>query len=184
MGVGLGDVVGLEDAEMMGGGVDPVGRAFDLGDVADGGAIDDYVTLAVGPLGTKFLIDESGLIAEGGEDGVEGGTIRDSEFVFDAGLVLAGTAFGLVGELPSVAVFADAEDLATGAESLVWRVVKSVHFVCGRSLLAEAGIAEAGFKRGNVWDEEFDFDFQRRRHEEIVEEGTKKRLARRYLRTS
>ncbi len=136
--VAVGEAGGVVDLEFGEGPVDPFGRAFELGVVADGGFIDDQVNggvrggIGVGPLGAVFLVDEGGDVAELLEDGGEGGAIGDGGFSLDADLVasevvgLVGQAF--VGEGPEVAVLAEAENLTLGAEFARGSVVENVAF--------------------------------------------------------
>jgi len=45
--IAQGDVVGLVDTEALGGAVDPFGRSFELGVVADGGFVNHAMAFAV-----------------------------------------------------------------------------------------------------------------------------------------
>ena len=52
------DVLRGVDAEAGCGAIDPLGRAFEFGKIADGGFVDVAVTLPVGPLRAPFFIAE------------------------------------------------------------------------------------------------------------------------------
>lgn len=149
--VAEGHEVGLGEAEAFGGGVDPFGGAFELGEEADGGFVDDAVAGGVGVFGAPLFISECRLVAEGGEDGSDGLAVFDLGFSFDAVFVALGGwvavgGQGLVCDDPAFSVAADAEDGLSGAEGSVGRVVEDVVLEgAGRDLM-EAGGLELRFE--------------------------------------
>lgn len=161
--VAEGDETGGIDVEPAAGGVDPVGRAFELGVDADGGFVENAVAGGVGELGAVFLVDEGGSEAEAGEDLAEGVAVLHFGFDFfavlvaGAGVVILGEGFP--GEDPALAVAADAEDGGLGAEAAVGGVVEDVALEGAGGLLVEAGIAEEAAEGVGIGDGEFDFDF-------------------------
>src|SRR5579871_5974690 len=74
--VAVGEARGVVDAEGGQGAVNPLGWAFDLGVVADGGLVDDEVYGgfdSVRPLGAVLLVGEGWKVAELAEDFGESG---------------------------------------------------------------------------------------------------------------
>jgi len=167
--VAEGDVAGGIDAETGGRAVNPIGRAFELGVVADGRFIDDAVPLAVGPLGAPFFIVESGDEAEGEKKLGERTALSDRGFSFDAMLVTigiwitrargCGAGKSLVSESPMTRVTANAKDFGAGAHLAIRRVVKSVAFEAARSFEAKAGGFEPLGEGGEIGNAEFDLGF-------------------------
>lgn len=157
------DVLGRSDGQSCGDAVDPLRRAFELGELADGGFIDHAVTLAVRPLGAPLLVAKGGVEAEGMEDQGEVVAVGDFGFCFNAVFVriFAGTNVrqALVGEDAAAGIVADAENLGAGAHFPVGGVIKDVALKAARGLHGEAGGREAVGQRGQVVDAEFDFGF-------------------------
>ena len=75
------------DAYPGGGAVDPFGRAFQLGVVADGRFVHHAMALAVGPLGAPFFIAEGGHQAEGEKNLLQRRAVGDFGLGLDAVLV-------------------------------------------------------------------------------------------------
>jgi hypothetical protein len=155
--------VGGIDTEAGSGLVDPVGGAFELSKVADGGFVDDAMAIAETPLGAPFLIAEGGDEADGEKDLGEGVAVGDLSFGFDAVLVgvFAGTLIGeaLVGEETVAGVGADTENFSAGAHLAVGSVKEDVVFKAARSLQSEPGGLETLSEAGKIVDAEFDFGF-------------------------
>jgi hypothetical protein len=155
--VAVGEAGGVTDAECGQGAVDPVGRAFEFGVVADGGFVQDKMRGGVGSgvedgvFGAVLLIDEGGLIAKLGEDFGKGMRIGDGGLGLDADLVagdvgIAGVVDALVGEGVNAAVFAEAEDLAFCAQIARGRVEEGVVFEGPWCFKVEAKAGKAGLK--------------------------------------
>ena len=167
--VAEGDVVGGGDAEAEGGAVDPVGGAFELCVVADGGFVDDTVALdavfaEVGPFSAPFFIAECGDEAKGEKVLGERGAMSDLGFGFDAMLVsvftrLARSGEALVGQRPVAGVTANSEDFGAGAHEAIGSVVEGVRFESAWSFEAETGGLEASGEGAEVVDTEFDLGF-------------------------
>lgn len=139
--------------------VNPLGSAFDFGEVADGGAVEHNVSSAVGPLGAIFFVSESGAVSESGEDGVHFITVSDGGLVFDARLVPCGSSLGFMGEPPAIAVNAEAQDFSGVSEVGGGGVVEGVGFKGGWRFLVEASALQRTCKRGGVVDDELNLDF-------------------------
>src|SRR5438270_1263620 len=86
-------------------------------------------------------------------------------FGFHTGLVPACTSFCLVSDGPLVAVFADTQYFATGAQLSALRVVERVDFMGARRDELESGGAKFAHESVEVGDAEFYFDLLRRGHE-------------------
>jgi len=163
------DVLNGIDAEADGGAVDPLGCAFELGIVADGGFVDDAVAFTVGPLGAPLFVTEGGNQTERKKELLECVAVGDAGFGFDAMLVavLGGDAGGgepLIREGPAARVVADAEDFGTRAQLAIGRVVEYVAFEAARSLQAKAGGLEPLRKYGRIGEAEFDLGFDGHRY--------------------
>lgn len=164
--VAEGHEVSMGEVETVGGAVDPLGGAFELGKETDGGFVDDAMAGGVGVFGAPFLVDEGGMIAEGGEDGSDGVAVFDFGFRFDAVLVALGGGIAIGRESfmrddPAVAVAADAEDGLAGAEGAFWCVVEDVVLEGAGRDLTEAGGFELRFEARKVVDAELYFGFDR-----------------------
>ena len=108
--VAVGEAGGGIDVELGQGVVDPCGRAFQLGVVADGGLVEDEVEAGigreflggmrwagkeravdggsgVGPLGAELFVAEDGLVSQLVEDGGERGTVFDGSLGLDADFI-------------------------------------------------------------------------------------------------
>ena len=161
--VAEGDVLGGIDAEGGGGSIDPVARAFEFGEVADRGFVDDAVAFAQGQFGAPFLVTEGGDEADGEEDLDEGFAVGDFGFGFDAMLVgiLARAQVGktLVSEDAATGVVADAENFSAGAQLAAGGVVEDVGLEAAGSLQGESGGLETMGEAGKIVDAEFDFGF-------------------------
>src|SRR5262245_33633209 len=98
--------------------INPFRRAFDFGEVADWGLVDDHVAGAVTPLAAELLIGEARLEAGGGKNGGQGLAVFDLRFDFPARFVPAWlrSAFVFVGHRPLLAVLADAQQSAAPAQ--------------------------------------------------------------------
>lgn len=146
--------------------VDPLGRAFEFSKETDGCFVDDAVACGVGVFGAPLLVDEGGLVAEGGKDGGNGLAVLDFGFGFDAVLVsfCGGVSVGrqrLVGDNPSVPVAPDAKDGLSGAEGAIGRVEEDVVLEGAGGDLMEACGGELRFEAGEVADAEFYLGFDR-----------------------
>ena len=75
--------------------------------------------------------------------------------------MFTGRALGLMRHLPLSAKVANTEQLAFLAESESGKIVKGIHFVGGRSFLAEAGGTQFLFEGFAIRDLELDFNFVR-----------------------
>lgn len=164
--VAEGHEVSMGEVEAVGGGVNPFGGAFELGEEADGGFVDDAMAGGVSVFGAPFLVDEGWLVAEGGKDGSDGFAVFDFGFGFDAVLVALGGGVavgwqGFMGHDPAVAVAADAEDGLAGAEGAVGGVVEDVVLEGAGRDLTEAGGFELRFEARKVVDAELYFGFDR-----------------------
>ncbi len=165
--VAVGHAGGAVDLELGEDALDPVGGAFEFGEDADGGFVDDEVGAEVlageglGPLGAELLVDEGGGVAELAEDLGEGGAVADEAFSLDAGLVLGVVGIlghALVGEDAEVTVAAEAKDLAALAQIAPGRVVKGVVLKGAGCLEGEAELGETGLELLGVGDGELHFD--------------------------
>jgi hypothetical protein len=164
-----GDVVGGSDAEAERGAVDPLGGAFEFSVVADGGFVDDAVSLravmaGVGPFGAPLFIAKRGDEAEGEKKLGERSAMRDLRFGFDAMLVpvftrLACTRKALVSQRPVAGVAANAEDFGAGTHLAVGSVVEGVRLEAARCFEAETGGLKAQGQGRQVVDTEFDLGF-------------------------
>ena len=174
--VAEGHEIGLVEPERGSGAVNPFGGAFEFGEEADRGFVDDAVAGGVGVFGAPLLIGEGGLVAEGCEDGGDGFSVFDFGFGFDAVLVALGRGIavgrqGLVRDDPAVAVAANAEDGLACAEGAVRGVEEGVVFECaGRDLLEAAGCQER-FQAREVVDAELYLCFDRCNGEIICASG-------------
>jgi hypothetical protein len=128
--IAQGDVRGAVYGETNGGAVDPFVGALELGIVADGGFIDNAVTLAVRPLGTPLLIAKGGNEAEGEKDLGESFAVRNFGFSFNAVLVcgFAGTDVreAFVCKRPATGVIADAKNFSAGAHLAAGGVIENI----------------------------------------------------------
>src|SRR5262249_5238733 len=106
------------DAQAGGNRVNPLRRAPDLGEVANGGFVNDPVACAVAPLAAELLVSESRREAAGGKDIRQRLTVFDRRLDFTARLVTAGVCCApvLVGHSPRGTVFADAQQGAPAAQ--------------------------------------------------------------------
>ena len=75
--------------------------------------------------------------------------------------MLSGVAFGLVRELPFVAVIAQPQQFSFAAQLLAGQIVERVDFVRGRRFAAKAQFLQLVFQRFQIGNEELDFDFLR-----------------------
>ena len=170
-----GELILLGYAQLLGDAVDPLGSAFELGEDAQWGFIDDAVALVVGPLGAPFFVAEDGNEADGGEDLRQSIAIGKLGFGFDAMLVAvfadARVGNALVGEQPAAGVVADADEFALDAELAVGCVVKGVALKAARGDETKADGGEAGFERRCVRDAELDLGFDSAHTSEYTAEG-------------
>ncbi len=148
------------DAEPRGGAINPFGRALEFRIIADGRLVDDTMSLTVFPLGTPLLIAKGRDETEGEEDGLERAAIRNFRFGFDAMFmaIFAGTVVRqtLVGERPTAAVVANAQNLSVGAHLAIGCVIEDVAFEAAWRLQAESGGSEPLLENCQVSDSEFD----------------------------
>jgi len=161
--VAEGDVLGRVDAEAGCGAVNPIGRAFEFGVVADGSFIDDAVALPVSPLSAPFLIAKGSDQPEREKDLREGLAVGHFGLGFNAVLVRvfagADVREALVGEEGAAGVGADAQNFSPGAHVAIRSVVEDVGLEGARGLQGEAGCLDAAREGGQVFDAEFDFSF-------------------------
>lgn len=170
--VAEGHEVGLSESEDVSDAIDPLGRAFQLGKETDGGFVDHAVAGGIGVFGAPFLVDESGLVAEGCKDSGNGLAVLDFGFSLDAVLVpfCAGVPVGrqrLVGDNPAVSIAADAEDGLAGAEDAIRRVKEDVVLEGACRDLMKACGGELCFEAREVVDAELYLGFDRC-HEAII----------------
>ena len=158
-----GDVVGGVDGQARGGAVNPIGWAFKLGVVADGGLVDHAVAFARGPLGAPFLITKRRDQAQRTKDLGQGIAVGDLGFGLDAVLVriLAGANVrkALVGQEVAAGVIADAENLSPGSHPAVRGVIQNIAFEAAWGFERESGSLKAEGQAGEVVDAEFDLGF-------------------------
>ena len=161
-----GDVLRGIDAESDGGLVDPIGWAFEFGEVADGGLVNDAMALGQMPLGAPFFITEGGDEADGEKDLGEGVAVGDFGFSLDAVFVRVfsrtGIGEALVGEEAAAGVGADAEDFSAGAHLAVRGVVEDVGLEAAGGLQGESSGLETRGEAGEIGElveAEFDLGF-------------------------
>jgi len=171
------DVLRRDDAQAGRCCINPLGRAFEFGKIADGGFVDVAVTLPVGPLRAPFFIAEGWLEADGVKNLSESRAVGDFGFGFDAVLMCIfagagvpprrerplagdpGVGQALVGEQAAAGVVADAKDFSAGTQTAVGSVVKDVGFEGAGGVEGEAGGLEAVGEAVLIVDAEFDLCF-------------------------
>ena len=166
--VAVGQAGGMIDIEVGQGAIDPVGRPFEFGVVADGGLVDDEMSyrigggIDVGPLGPEFFVDKGREVTELFEDGGEGGPVFDRGFGFDADFVARDVGrlvdWALVSDGPDGAVVAEAEKFSFGPEVAGGGVVEGVVLEGAGSVEVKAKLGKAELKGGWIGDGEFEFD--------------------------
>src|SRR5262245_36915396 len=102
------------DTEASGDGINPFGRAFDLGEITDGSFVNDHVAPAIVPLATKFLVGKAGLESASSQDVGQCLAVFDRGLDFPARLMPAGlwVALVFVGDRPLHTVLANAQQRA------------------------------------------------------------------------
>src|SRR5208282_6589920 len=96
--------------------VNPLGLAFDLCKIADGGAVDDNLACTIAPLGAVLFITERRAESERGEDCVHLLVLGHGGLVLHAALVLAAGSTRFVREQTLAAIEAKAQELSSTAE--------------------------------------------------------------------
>jgi len=161
--IAQGNVVSLVDAKALGGAVDPFGRSFELGVVADGGFVNHAMAFAVLPLGAPFFVTKGGYKTQREEDLGESAAIGDFGLGFDAVLMAifsrAVVGQALVGDGPAAGIAADAENFGTGTHAAVGGVVENVALKAARGVKGESRSLELLGEGGQVGHAEFDFGF-------------------------
>jgi hypothetical protein len=92
--------------------IDPTGVAFDLAEVADGCLVYDYMSPAVAPFRSKFLITEGWNKPQRSQNNVHSDAIRDPSLILDSYFVTPGSALGFVGQRPFRSVLAEAKQFS------------------------------------------------------------------------
>jgi hypothetical protein len=152
------------DTETLGDAVNPLIRAFEFGEVADGGLIDDAMAVAVFPLRAPLFITEGSYQAKGEEDVFKRAAVGNFGLGFNAMLVAvfagAVTRQALVGQGPAAGVVANTQDFSAGAHLAVGCVIQDVALEAAGGLQAETGGFQAFLEFQEIGDTEFDLSFQ------------------------
>jgi len=159
------EVLGRIHSEALRGAIDPLGRALELGVIADRGFVDDAVAFTVVPLGAPLFIAEGSDETEREKHAGQRVAVGDRGFSLDAVFV---TAFAgrscrhpFVRQRPTACVIANAQNLSSRAHLAVGSVIENVALKAARSLNAKAGGLEALCQIRQVSDAEFDLGFDR-----------------------
>ncbi len=145
-------------------GIDPLGQALQFGVTADGRFVDHAMAMAVGPLGAPLFIEEYRFESKRGKDAHQSLRVGDFCFAFDAVLMSifsdAGVGDSLVGQDGPSGVFADANQLTTGAQRAVWSVEELVTLKAAGRNQAKPENLKLSLERGWIVYREFDLSFE------------------------
>ena len=165
------NVIFTPDADPRGRTVDPFGRSFQFGVVADWRFIYNAMAFAIVPFGAPLFVLKGGHQAQRFKYFFEGSPIGHVRFCFNAVLVRvnAGPIVGqsLVRYRPAPAVTANPQYFSAGTHAAVWRVVKYVALECARSVQCKSGSRKPLRETGQVSDFEFDFGLDSHRKERV-----------------
>lgn len=151
------------EAEPGAGCVDPLRRAFQFGEGADGRFVEDAMAGFVGVFGAPLLVDKDRLVAKLGEDHAERLAIGDFGLGFDAafvaggGIVVGGHAF--MGEQPAVSVAPNTKNGLTCTQPAVGHVVEGIAFKGARRDDLKAESPDSLLKVLEVLDAELNLGF-------------------------
>jgi hypothetical protein len=130
------------NAESAGAAIDPLWRAFELGEVADRRFVDDAVPFSVTPLAAPFFIAKGGHQSQAAKNLCEGVAVADFGFSFDTVLVAvfarAVLRQAFVGEHEAPGITADTKNLSARAHLTVGRVIKYVALERARRVEVES----------------------------------------------